>query len=212
AAGGGVGRSRGPRGGAGAPRRAGGVRRRGSDRPGRASPPAPRGSSVRPPAARGARRCRRHPGPARARLRPLARPVLGERPESPSRVSLSHPELGSPPRSRLRRLARLQRVASRNRDGAPAGRVERDASRDAEAERRDGRDPGLLRGWHAAAARERGRDVGCELLALAALVLLVAAAELGVELAREELERLADVVVAVSAALLHEDHLVDAYR
>src|SRR5262245_57413844 len=98
----------------------------------------------------------------------------------------------------------LARVARRDRDRAAARRVERDAAGDAASERGDGRDLVLGGGRPAAPAGERGLDPGRELLALAALARLVAAPELGVELAGEELEALADVLVAVAATLLHE--------
>src|SRR5262245_50033776 len=60
-------------------------------------------------------------------------------------------------------------------------------------------------------ARERRLDRGREAVGLALRVLLVALAELGHDLAREELEGLADVLVLVPAALRDEDHLIDAH-
>ena len=58
--------------------------------------------------------------------------------------------------------------------------------------------------------RHRLLDVGRQLLGLAAGAGVVPLLEVGHDAVGEQLERRADVLVAVVAALLDEDHLVDA--
>src|SRR5262249_40322180 len=65
---------------------------------------------------------------------------------------------------------------------------------------------------HPHLARHRLLDVRRELRGLLALALPLALAEFGHDIVCEELERLADVLMAIAAALLNEGHLVDASR
>src|SRR6516165_10370655 len=102
-----------------------------------------------------------------------------------------------------------ERVLGRDRDGAAAVGIEKRRWRLA-AEGFDARDRGVVERRQTRFARQRGFDKGLELAPLFAFAHRVALLELGHDALGKDLERLADVLVAISAALLDEHDLVDA--
>src|SRR5687767_14523057 len=149
----------------------------------RGSAPAAKATSASPPSARASRRRRRSSASGHAFADASASRALGDLPHLPEQQRAAAVGLGE------RRDVHLGH-------GEAVGWIRRDLA--------------LAERLHPFLARQRRVDVGPERLGLARRTRDLALAKLRHHRVGEQLERFADVLVAVLAALLDEDRLVDA--